>query len=318
MFTVIGSGFGMYGYLPAMIQETGGSVVLPVSFRERIQSRVELRACLSHIQWVETRDEALSKADGVVIAVPPMEQAVLVSHALRFENIRKFILEKPLAVSPEIAASITSMVNNANRRLRVGYTLLFARWHEELNWPKWTDGHEHVTIRWTFMAHHFANDLQNWKRKHSEGGGVLRFFGVHLLALLAEEGYTEVIHSTMQGQREDEPECWVAAFSGQALPDCTVHLNSRCGQQEFRIVSSFNGENSVIVNEADPFHSERSDEGQDKRVNVLRRLIRSFDSTDQAHQVVVVATNQLWQEVEVLTKWAGSSGSEVNLSMNFE
>jgi len=39
-------------------------------------------------------------------------------------------------------------------------------------------------------ADHFKNNKDNWKRDHKQGGGPLRFYGIHLIAVLAELGYT--------------------------------------------------------------------------------------------------------------------------------
>jgi hypothetical protein len=302
MFTIIGSGFGIYGYLPAIITENREKVILPASYLEKIIGRKELLSFLPLIQWVENQDEALSKVDGVVVAVPPICQWEIVQHILKFQNIKRVILEKPLATDPVLAENLVSSVLQANKQFRVGYTFLFTHWHHEFNWPKVIDGYTGIEIRWNFLAHHFAKNLVNWKRKHSKGGGVLRFFGIHIIALLSEAGYTGVVKSILQGQL-DEPEYWEAILTGVGLPDCSIKVNSRCEVQMFEIVSWRNLQKSLVVRETDPFVSEFGDVNQDKRVSVLKRLIATFNSQDSLHESVVFATNTLWTEIEEKTIW---------------
>ena len=50
---------------------------------------------------------------------------------------------------------------------------------------------------WGFMAHHFSMNLKNWKRYHDIGGGVLRFYGVHIIAFFSTLGYNNIISSTL-------------------------------------------------------------------------------------------------------------------------
>ena len=107
------------------------------------------------------------------------------------------------------------------------------------------------------MAHHFARDVASWKRSHAEGGGVLRFFGVHLLALLARHGYRAVERSTVAGQDAGEPEQWHAVFFGPGVPDCHVEIDSRSSTSCFSIAvtSAASGE-MPLVDLRDPFELE--------------------------------------------------------------
>jgi len=63
MFTVFGSGFGLYGYLPALIDTFGEPVALPESYRATVQARPELARCLPSIRWAADRDAALALAN---------------------------------------------------------------------------------------------------------------------------------------------------------------------------------------------------------------------------------------------------------------
>ena len=73
---IIGSGFGLYGYLPALTEEFGASVVLPEQYRDKAASRPELVRFLGGVRWESDLDRALAVASTVVIAATPAAQAV--------------------------------------------------------------------------------------------------------------------------------------------------------------------------------------------------------------------------------------------------
>ena len=219
MYAIIGSGFGLYGYLPALVEGLGQTVVLPQSYKEKVLQRPELSGSLPGIRWVADEAAALAQADAVVIAVPPQRQFEIVSFCVKLPRIDKLILEKPVAPTPRLATELMAKIDAARKHFCVGYTLMNTAWFSSLAWPASSpDNPSEVRLSWTFMAHHFSRDLPTWKRRHAEGGGVLRFFGIHLLAILAHYGYDGLRHSTLSGLHPNEPDCWDAVFTGAGLP----------------------------------------------------------------------------------------------------
>ncbi|NDD65755.1 MAG: hypothetical protein EBZ36_17535, partial [Acidobacteria bacterium] len=266
MYTIVGEGFGLYGYLPALVSGIGETVLLPRSYECRVLARPELAGTLAGIRWVANSESALAAADAVVIATPPLAQVEMVKRCAKLANIRRFVLEKPVASSPELATSLLDSLDDQGKRYRVGYTLLHARWHSSLCWPQLSMSAAPVRLEWTFHAHHFAHNLFNWKRRHEEGGGVLRFFGIHVVALLASQGYDSVLYSFLNGANASEPERWRAMFAGPGLPHCEVLLDSRCNRRGFSIGQV--GKQSLVAL-VDPFEAVRVVGHSDPRVEVL-------------------------------------------------
>ncbi|HSW83090.1 MAG TPA: Gfo/Idh/MocA family oxidoreductase [Usitatibacter sp.] len=297
MFTVVGSGFGLYGYLPALV-DSGERVVLPRAYEAKVRARPELLRCLAGIEWADDADAALSRAGSVVIAAPPRHQIEVAARCAALSHIERIVLEKPVAPTPVEASRVLAELDRAKKRYRVGYTMLHARWHENLEWPRATDRASIVDIDWTFMAHHFAHGLHNWKRSHEAGGGVLRFFGVHLVALLARHGYDAVRESSLQGGREAEPERWQATFAGPGLPECRVRVDSRRETERFEIAHTQEGARRALVALRDPFGQERPGAGDDPRVGILQRLLATFALDDRAFHALYARTNEIWREVE--------------------
>ena len=300
MYTIVGSGFGLYGYLPALIEQRAEDIVLPVAYRDRFEHRAELARYREAIQWVDDHDAALANATGVVIAVSPSLQLEAASRAVSRPNIRELVLEKPVAMTPDQAMRTLQRVGDM--RVRVGYTLLHTDWHPAFRAALATPGCARISIAWRFMAHHFRHGIVTWKRFHSQGGGVLRFYGIQLIALLADAGYISVEHSTLAIGVADEPERWQATFSGHGLPVCTVDVDSRAPSNRFSIAAEAGA--SAVIDDVDPFALERATTGQDRRVAPIVRLMHSFDDEDFRWNRLYAATNTLWDEVEARTSRA--------------
>lgn len=326
----MGAGFGLYGYLPALVKGLGQPVVLPREYRAEVEARAELRNCLSRIEWAESTASAIASSDGVIVAVPPLLQPSIVKDCLRAGRPKRLVLEKPLATTPSASIELLAALRSSKLQFRIGYNLRFTAWFANLQRAMaLVDGQ--LAIGWKFMAHHFQHDLSNWKRKESEGGGVLRFYGIHLIALLAELGYREISISRILGGR-DEPERWCAQFVGHELPPCRIEVDSKSRTPAFTIKVEnadrreqgdgvavvqapaeptspvgcearqvVHSNLSLIVDLQDPFDREVPNDltlGHDRRVGVLTRLLRTFEDEDLRHVELYESVNTLWSLVE--------------------
>ena len=294
MIAILGSGFGLYGYLPALVGGCGQQVVLPESYRSRFAARPELAPFFGSVQWEKDESAALAAADGVVIARRPADQVRWLPRCLEQSQVERLVLEKPLASSPEAATELLGQLSG--RLFRIGYTFRHTVWGRSL---KETLGQgmaaESLTVSWNFMAHHYRHELSNWKRFQSEGGGALRFYGIQLIALLAEIGYRDVVSSRTFARAVNEVERWEAVLAGTGLPDCKITVDSRSVEDRFRVEVSPNG--AVFANQSDPFYSE--DVGNvDRRVPALTSLCQSLWAEGLDERLWYEATIHLWASIE--------------------
>ncbi|WP_218625991.1 hypothetical protein [Bradyrhizobium sp. dw_78] len=299
VFTVLGSGFGMYGYLPALMQ-LGLEVVLPFRYQSTLAARPELSEFVKKIIWCADVEGALARSSGVIVALRPDDQALWIPRLVRMPNIRQFILEKPIAPTPELAASLLAAVEEAGRRYRVGYTFRFTPWAHQLR-AALAEPRNSIRLDWNFLAHHYRAGLANWKRSDPAGGGAVRFYGIHAIALLAELGYDDVSVSTIWGPAEAETARWEATFTGRGLCPFELKINSGAESTSFRIVARRPEKTELtLVDQSDPFASDRSDARhiQDSRVGVLEQLCRSLGEPDEDHAERQKSILALWACVE--------------------
>jgi predicted dehydrogenase len=299
IFTILGAGFGMYGYLPALI-EGGSRVVLPERYRSIIASRPELTQYVANVDWCENTEAALARADAAVVALRPADQAEWIPRLASIPGISRVILEKPVAPTPELSGALLQELGQAGKRFRVGYTFRFLAWAEPLR-QAFQSSAKQIELDWTFLAHHYRADLENWKRFDASGGGALRFYGIHLIALFAELGLNDVAVSTLSGPSEAETSAWKAILTGPKVCPVWISLDTREATSRFRIiVRGGQRDGEVIVDQPDPFSATKLADVyvRDPRVDVLAHLLRAFNGADAADAVRQRAILALWTRIE--------------------
>lgn len=292
LFAIFGSGFGLYGYLPALIA-CGQRVLLLNRYRACLNARSELDSYVSQVEWEIDEYTALKRVTGIVIALHPSLQLEWVSHCLMQSNLQYLLLEKPLAPSPKSAIAVLDNLLCSGKDFRIGYIFRYTAWGKQLlaTLGCVNDIHK-LSIQWFFEAHHFCQNIQTWKRSHRAGGGVIRFYGIHVIALLAEIGYSDVTVSRMIGLLADECEKWQATFIGTGLPQCDIVIDSRASMNQFQVI-----QNSHSIDLRDPFDlGNHAGSLLDQRVPVLHQLCHSLCEPNP--YAWYTATLQLWLVVE--------------------
>lgn len=288
--TILGGGFGLYGYLPALIA-CHIPVMLPLRYQPLILHRSDLAPYYPLIDW-QPEECILEQCDALIMALPPTQQVEMIVKSLGYLNLKYYLLEKPLATSPLEAQQILELMTCAQKKFRIGYNFRFTDWGRALLQQK--QGIEHIL--WEFHAPHYAKNMQIWKRKHSAGGGALRFYGIHLIALLAEMGYTEVLFSEVLPSSEDELVSWTAVFGKNGVPECRIRVHTQSMNSIFKL--EYNGGDYSL---AHPFQSKRTQNNStDIRIPYLISMLHELFNDERNAYDWYEQVNKLWQSTEAL------------------
>ena len=298
MFTIFGSGFGLYGYLPAIIYGLKEGVCLPEKYIDTIRNRPDLKQLEDKIIWVEDEATAIRLADKVVISVNPGSQVDIVRKCLCLNFSGCFFLEKPLARSPKEAESLLGLLESHEADYFIGYSFLYLEILQDI--LKNRNIENTIQIEWKFMAHHFANNLNNWKRRTDEGGGVLRFYGIHLIALLTVLDYSQVVSSKLVGDKLEEPSIWEAEFSHSEAENCKIIVDSRSEEDCFIVKL----DSEVVLNLADPFDlNDLLVSGVDRRFSLLVNFLKDIKGL-KSKFFLYKSINQMWSLIEKNTTYS--------------
>ena len=182
---IIGSGFGMYGLLPAFATTEGCKVVsICAEKSERL-----LNSCKRfgfdkiYADWKEMLQK--EKPDALCMAVIPKYQYEIAKYAL--ENGISVFAEKPLSTSLDTSLKLCELAKNNNLANMVDFIF------PEI--PEWVVAKAtiksgvlgrilNINVEWKMMSYDLKNAVKSWKTDISEGGGSLSFFFSHVLYYL--------------------------------------------------------------------------------------------------------------------------------------
>jgi hypothetical protein len=297
MFGILGGGFGLYGYLPAIAKSFSQPIFLLERYRTTLQARTDISHLDNRIIWCRDEQQLIDQSTGLVIVRRPVDQAALIPNVLLAPKLKYLILEKPLAPTPQAALTLLQSLQSSSKSIRIAYTFRFLPWAEHLT--KWikinTQGS--VCVDWNFTAHHFTYAKQTWKRDPVQGGGALRFYGIHLVGLLAELGYTQVVKSKLISSAQDQATGWHATLLGAGLPRCEILLDSNSTRERFSVTGTNNGTVTSIFDGQNPFKEGPLSQTEDLRVGGLTRLIASSQAGPSCPTWYEQA-NDLWMAIE--------------------
>jgi len=300
---ILGSGFGLYGYFPAIAGDGDSKIVLLEKYRQKFEGRSELAEFSGVISWAKDTDSLCDSVDTLVICLSPQGQLDTVKLALTHPNINRFVLEKPLAVDPEKSKQLLQELIRSGKYYRIGYNFQYTIWGKELLNALNSELSCHINIDWYFMAHHYAKSLQNWKRNTDTGGGAIRFYGIHLIALLGHMKKCDIVFSSSTGYSDNDTYQWSAELKINDIHSLTIDVNSAAPEVKFVVKIEGKSIDSVAKLN-DPFDEYISLAGnQDRRVGVIKPVLDSLKYDDQQKywNKVYIAANGLWERIEKVT-----------------
>lgn len=298
MTGIIGSGFGLYGYMPAVLLEDE-QVFLLENAKEKFLKRDELLCFEQRIFWARDLKIFLSSIDTLIISLPPHEQEKLLETVLSYDNIKNMILEKPVAASPKASLQVLQSIFLKEKNLRINYTFLEAIWFKEVEQiiKAYTDTQLSISIQWHFNAHHFRNNVDTWKKNHNDGGGAIRFYGIHFIALAAHLNFFKITYSNTNNAIISNWSCRLLNNDSNLMID--IDTNSE--NQLFSVNVKSNKKELFSYKSIDPFDDiQKVNASLDKRITGLRYLYSNLKSTNITTELFnyYQETNRLWLSIE--------------------
>ncbi len=188
---ILGGGFGLYGYVPAAIQ-TSWQVTTLSRYKGLLENRTELSGLLNQVDFISETDLDPQFYDAIVIARTPRQQFDFVQANPTFQG--HYFLEKPLGDTEESTLQLLDTLQSRKSSFSVAYLFEYQEWYKHLASGEnlGTD----VAIDWRISS----PKNRSWKESPDAGGGILAYYGVHLLSLIVDCAYDlrnlEISHQT--------------------------------------------------------------------------------------------------------------------------
>ena len=186
---IYGSGFGLYGYLPA-IYKFSTKIYLNKKYELFFNSRNELAKFESKIIWYTNINKIIQKIDYLIIAKRPQDQSRVINSFLNKRNkIKHFFLEKPIACTPKKSSNLLKKIYLKKINYSVGFLFEYTSWFKLIKNQIKNKKNNNILIKWNIIK----NDAKNsWKYNHKIGGGLIRYYGVHFIKLFSDLNFTVI------------------------------------------------------------------------------------------------------------------------------
>ena len=186
-FLIIGSGFGIYGYLPA-IYKNSKKIFLNIKYKKKIEKRIELIRYINRVIWYFDIKDINKKIDYVIIAQNPEKQSLITKKILRFLKPKHLFLEKPISHTPNKSLNFVKFLEKKKIKFSVGYLFTYLNWYKYIRENLSYNQKFEITWRIKFNK---KNNL--WKSNHKDGGGLLRFYSIHFFKLFYDLNLTKIL-----------------------------------------------------------------------------------------------------------------------------
>ena len=180
---IVGSGFGMYGLLPAF-NEIKGCTVVSICGKnsERMQLYCKKIGLRRYTDWKKMLRK--EKPDAIAISVIPKHQYEIAKYALK--NGIAVFAEKPLTTSFSSSLELYKLVK---KNLPNMIDFIFP----EI--PEWQTAKKTIAsgiigktlsieVDWRFLSYDLKNHIKSWKTDVKQGGGALSFYFSHVFYYL--------------------------------------------------------------------------------------------------------------------------------------
>jgi hypothetical protein len=305
MTGILGSGFGIYGYLPAILQKED-YVFLHIKSKEFFYSRVELIHFSNKIIFISDIDKLLGKVTALVICYPPKLQFEFVLKSFEYKNIKYLFLEKPLSFDPDSSIYLLEKLKISNIKYSINYIFLKTNWFDLIN--KNESNEVRYSLKWNFKSEHFKSNKISWKKNTSDGGGVVRFYGIHIIAILVHLNYNEINFSIVKGISIEDLHIWEAEFyNPKSKSIFSIKINTKSEIQEFSITSIKEKKQFILINESTPFGSLFNIANSiDTRALLLEKYMNEFYSTQNYNDLeqFYQRVNLFWKKIEIESQFS--------------
>lgn len=182
--SILGSGFGIYGYLPAMCS-LGWEVATLARYQQKIRERSELTSYSRDIQFLDSELELIDYGSAFIFTRTPALQFEFLNKNLQnFKNSTHVFLEKPLTNSLSNSMSLLDNLRTNQIQFSLGYLFPYTDWFMDLEGICAGTGNQ-ITINWAIPI-----SRSNWKNDESLGGGIVNSFLIHFVPVLARLGFS--------------------------------------------------------------------------------------------------------------------------------
>ena len=158
----------------------GRDVFLPSRYRPALEERPELAPYRSAVQFIDDEGTLLTTSELAVLARRPTDNEALARRMIARGCPSQLVIEKPIAPTPSGALSLERDLKTAGVRYATPYLFAYCDWARDCQSEVAAGRVAEVKLDWHFRS---KQPPDSWKSTSREGGGVLSYYFIHVIAL---------------------------------------------------------------------------------------------------------------------------------------
>lgn len=288
----LGSGFALYGYLKYFSNKSYKLYTLK-KYKKIIKYRKDLKKILTKITFKNSDNDILKHSDEVVFARRPIDQEKFIKKIIKKKfKIKHYYFEKPLCSNPNSSLKNFKSLKKKRIKFSTGYLFFYTKFYQKFS----KNFKKSLNINWEFMSYDLRKKNRNsWKFDISKGGGPLRFYGIHLISIIAQK-YKE--YSGIKS---------VIIFKNKIpiIWKCTLTINKKIKIQinidTFSSVNKFslNTDKKLLYNANSPLGNKNEKHVSDYRIKFIKKMVK--DSNNYFNYKNYENSIVLWKKIESKT-----------------
>ena len=289
---LLGNGFALNVYLPSLLAIDCKKILIPSSARKFLSDDFN-----QYIEYIDDKDIVNYKFLKIIIAEPPNKQYRLICDKELWKNSNNFILEKPIAENYKKAQYLMNILYKNKKNYSINYSFRYTKWFADIY--KLIHNNQdkgEMDLTWRFKGRHLAKKKPSWKNNNSQGGGVIKYYGIHLIAILSDIGYSSINKSTISKKSNIGLTSWSSEFfSDTNLPKLNLLIDSYSNENIFCLQQI----NQTLLEIESPFSLESIKYMGDNRIPPTIKFLREKTSDLLNHKNMKAL--ELWSKIESIT-----------------
>lgn len=288
---ILGSGFGLYGYLPCFLNNKHKVYTL-LRYKKKILYRKDLRKYEKKINFVSNTNELLNISDIIIIAKRPSDQEYLVKKIIKKKLfLKEYIFEKPFCSSPLKSIRYFNLLIKRKVMFRIGYLFFYTEFFKKFLKNK----NKNIKLIWKFKSFDLNKKKLTWKLNHRNGGGIIRFYAIHFFPLLSMIGKNWKITKSEILIKKNFPISWeFECFFKLKRLSIYIDINSTNNNFKFETTKKY------IYEAHSPFGDTATIRNQDYRIKFIKKLIN--DNRKKFLLKNYYNSLKIWKNIEDRTK----------------
>jgi len=263
---ILGSGFGLYGYLPAFY-----GLGIEVHTLERYQdnpilTRPKLREMASSLKLYKAEADLITSVDYLVLSRRPEDQVSCISNLVGNKRLKHIFLEKPLTPSVLTHRSTLELLKSMNIPFSVGYLFRYTSWVSDIQKLSGLYNDLNIRVLWKMKK------PSGWKLQVDSGGGVFDYYLIHFIPLFIEQYEFSQFSKISDSQ---ESTILQINYKSPFTKELTIRIQFSFSESPYFCVSEETITcSNYLYESSSPFS--QSDIETDERVPTLRQYVMSI------------------------------------------